>query len=240
MPIDLDLILFEPSRNVLYGMPVFIGTRTRLLRGLLREHGEWSDNPSRWLAGYVGDPPHIELHCAFNANQGQRYARRLLPQLEAGSHAERSPKPPRGVAYLEAAAGSVAVPLRQAWFIHGNDIPQRVSATSPGPLTRQRRYWFPCDGALAVDTSALPCAIQADTAGMLEWLIAQSALVDALCARAECCFLLRLQPGTDKPPTTHAPLAFKRRQALQGRQGDLLEAHLPVTLRASANHGVTS
>ncbi len=227
MSISIDLLLFEPRRDVLYGMPVFIGTDAKLLRSLLRGHGEWWDNPSMWLAGYFDEPARIELRGMFNTPNGKRHAGKLIPHLDADWKVE----PAAGEAeimYAEGAAGSVSVPLAQAWFVHRDAMPWRITAAQPGPLARQRGYWSPCDGAVALDLSGLDTASSAQIATFVEQLMAQPKLIDALRARAECCFLFHVacRSSPAGQPSTWLDIRWGREKSLPGRHGYLIEAEL--------------
>jgi hypothetical protein len=229
MSISIDLILFEPSRNVLFGMPVFIGTDVRLLRSLLRGHGEWWDNPSMWLASYFGDPARFVLRCKFNSPSGKRYAKRLIPHLDSGWHVEFAPERAEACE-ADPTNGRASISLTHAWFIHRYAMPQRVAAAHPGRLARQHEYWLPCDGAVALDVSGLGPASPAQTATLVEQLMAQPILIDALRARAECCFLFRLErlPSQANQPSAWLDIRWKRETPLQGRHGRLVEADLFV------------
>jgi len=46
VPFAIDLVLFEPARHVVYGMPVFTSVDADLLEYLLMNHGEDWDNTS--------------------------------------------------------------------------------------------------------------------------------------------------------------------------------------------------
>jgi hypothetical protein len=229
MSIGIDLILFEPSRNVLYGMPVFIGTDARLLHSLLRGHGESWDNPCMWLAGYFDDPARFVLRCKFNSSSGKRYAKRLIPHLGSGLHVEFVAQAAEA---CEAALtnGCVSISLTQAWFLYRYAMPQRVAAAHPGQLARQHGYWFPCDGAVALNVSGLGTVSPMQVEALVEQLMAQPIFIEALRARAECCFLFRLAhlSAQANPPFAWLDICWRRETPLQGRRGRLIEADLLV------------
>ncbi|MDE1894797.1 MAG: hypothetical protein KGH90_10775 [Xanthomonadaceae bacterium] len=227
MLLTVDLILFEPSRNVLYGMPLFIGTDAPLLRALLRGHGEWWDNPGMWLAGYFDDPVRIELRCIFNASGGKRYAKKLIPHLGTGWEMVSAPEKTE-IRYAAGAEGGLSIPLTHTWFSHRRAMPQRVAAAHPGQLARQRGYWSPCDGAVALDVSGLDTDSPARIATLVERLMAEPSLIDVLRARAECCFLFHIaySPSQACEPPAWLHICRKRETPLRGRHGRLIEADL--------------
>lgn len=227
MSLTVDLILFEPGRNVLYGMPLFIGTDVQLLRSLLRGHGEWWDNPSMWLAGYFDEPARFELRCLFNASGGRRHAKRLIPHLGLRWNIQSAAKE-RGI--TAGAEGSASLSLTHAWFVCRGAMPQRVGALHAGQLARQRGYCSPCDGAVALNVSGLDTVSPARIAALVEQLMAQPSLIDALRARAECCFLFRLArlPSPATQPSGWLEICWKRETPLKGRHGCLIEADLLV------------
>lgn len=229
MSISVDLILFEPRRNVLYGMPVFIGMGARLLRSLLRGHGEWWDNPSMWLASYFDDPARFVLRCRFNSSSGKRYAKRLIPHLGSDWNVELVPETAE-MCEVGLTDGRASISLTHAWFIHSHAMPQRMAAAHPGRLARQHGYWSPCDGAVALDISGLDTVSPAQVATLVEQLMAQPILIDALRARAECCFLFRLAylPAQANQPFAWLDVCWNRETPLPGRHGHLIEADLFV------------
>lgn len=229
MPLTVDLILFEPSRNVLYGMLVFIGADARLLRSLLCGHGEWWDNPSRWLASRFGDPARFGLRCRFNSPGGKRYAKRLIPHLGSDWHVELVPEEAEACD-ADPINGRATISLTHAWFVHRDAMPQRVAAAHPGQLARQHGYWSPCDGAVALDVSGLDSVSPAQIAALVRQLMAQPILIDVLRARAECCFLFHLArlPSQVNQPSAWLDVRWRRETPLQGRHGRLIEADLFV------------
>lgn len=227
MSLTVDLILFEPGRNVLYGMSLFIGTNVPLLRSLLRGHGEWWDNPSMWLAGYFDEPARFELRCLFNASGGKRYVKKLVPHLGPGWEVESAPVRTE-IRYAAGAEGALSIPLVRAWFVHRDAMPQRVAASHPGQLVRQRGHWSPCDGAVSLDVSELGTDSPAQITALVEQLMAQRNLIDALRARAECCFLFHLTrlPSQANQPSAWVDICWNRETTLPGRHGRLIEADL--------------
>jgi hypothetical protein len=227
MSLSIDLLLLEPARGVLYGLPMFVGDSSPLLRYLLRNHGEWPDNSCQWLASPHGSPLQIALCCAFNSKGGQRHARRLLPHLDATWHLV--PPEQRDDPYSLGAAGVATRCFDTVWYAYRNAPIHQVEVASDPHLARQQDYWFPCDGAMALDISAWPGSDIVQPARLIERMVRHAPLIEVVRARAECCFLLHLQPGdTHHAAESAGGIQWHRERPLPGRQGQLIEARVDV------------
>ena len=237
MSLHTELLLFEPERGIVFGMPVFVSSDDALTHRLLRHHGEWWDNASLWFAGYFAGPARIELFVSFNEssaghrkNGGRRYARDLIPQLSDRWRAE--PAPDQEDATIKStggAAGKASTSLARAWLSHRMGMPTPITPRRPGGLLAQRGYWFPCDGAIAMVLSTLaPPGLPPPA--VIEWLMRDIELVERLRNRAECCFLFRISLVGWQPNLllrrTH--ISWGRPLRLHNRHGCLFEADIAL------------
>ena len=214
MSFAIDLVLFEPARHVIYGMPVFTSTDVGLLRYMLMNHGEWGDNTTHWHAGYSADGTQLQLLCQLHTVKGPAYRTRLVPRL-AGI----------GLPWAQE-DGGIRFKLPAFWYARRCAPAEPVAADNSHPVSRLKGNWFPCDGAIALDASALPAACHRRLHGLFRALMLdQPNLMERWRARAECCFLLRLQPPSeDKLPSIEI-----RETPFRNRQASLVEMQLPIS-----------
>ncbi|WP_449428484.1 hypothetical protein [Rhodanobacter umsongensis] len=214
MSFAIDLVLFEPARHVIYGMPVFTSTDAELLRYMLMNHGEWGDNTTHWHAGYVADGMHLQLLCQLHTAEGPIYRSRLVPCL---AH----------IAYpWTQQDDGIRFKLPAFWYAHRRAPAEPVIATTRNPMSRLKGNWFPCDGAIALDVSALPATCHRRLPGFFHALMLdQPDLMECWRARAEYCFLLRLQPPTEE----QYPSIKIRETPFHNRQAALVDMRLPIS-----------
>ena len=101
-----------------------------------------------------------------------------------------------------------------------------MTADSDNPMRRLKGKWFPCDGAIALDVSALPPACHHRLPGLFRALLLdQPDLLERWRTRAEYCFLLRLQPPTEE----QYPSIEIRETPFHNRQAALVDMRLPIS-----------
>lgn len=214
MSFALDLVLFGPARHVVYGMPIFTSTDAELLRYMLMNHGEWGDNTTHWHAGYSADGASLQLLCQLHTGEGPVYRSRLAPSLAHIGH----PWTREG--------DGIRFKLPAFWYARRSAPAEPVIAASHNPISKLKGNWFPCDGAIALDASALPAACHRRLPGLFQALLLdQPNLMERWRARAEYCFLLRLLPPTeDKFSSIEI-----RETPFHNRLASLVEMQLPIS-----------
>ena len=60
-----ELLVFQPVRDVVFGMPIFVGDDRNVLCELLRQYRAPGDDRSVWCAAFAGAPPRWQLRVAF-------------------------------------------------------------------------------------------------------------------------------------------------------------------------------
>jgi hypothetical protein len=214
MSFAIDLVLFEPARHVVYGMPVFTSTDVELLRYLLMNHGEWGDNTTTWHASCAADGAHMQLLCRLHTDDATSYRNRLVPQL---ANIEQP--------WVQADDG-LRFRLPAFWYARRRAPVEPVTAAGRNPLSSLKGCWFPFDGAIALDASALPTASHRELPGLFRTLLLdQPDLMERWRARAEYCFLLRLLPPTEDPFTS----IDVRETPFRNRQAALVDMQLPIS-----------
>ena len=214
MPFAIDLILFEPARHVAYGMPVFTSPNAELLHYMLMNHGEWGDNTTHWHAGYSADGTHMRLRCQLHTDEGPIYRHRLAPHL---AHIEQPWAPEDDGIRFE---------LPAFWYVRRRAPAEPVAADNDNSMRKLKGKWFPCDGAIALDVSALPPACHHGLPGLFRALLLdQPDLLERWRARAEYCFLLRLQP----PSEDEYPSIEFRETPYHNRMAALIDMRLPIS-----------
>lgn len=261
-PLHTELLLFHPCRNVVFGMPIFVGHDGGRLHRLLRGHGQHPDNSSVWYAGLVGDPARLVLGVTFDDARESAYLCCLLESSdpEWQQHSTRG-----NVGFAKESwhvQPGASLELARVWLVTRDAEPRAITAAQPGALGTQRGYWFPCDGAVAFDVSAVssdsvpkavadllstlasfdPHVADGSESAWVERLMAQPALIAALRERAECCFAFRVLgnvPGILPDGLGAADLVWIRSSPLRNRRGRLLEADLTFRAMGNVFAGVT-
>lgn len=214
MPFAIDLVLFEPARHVVYGMPVFTSTDAELLRYMLMNHGEWGDNTTTWHASYSADGAHLQLLCQLHTDEGHSYRSRLDPYLANIEHPWTQEE------------DGIRFKLPKYWYVRRRAPAEPVIAASSTPMSKLKGHWFPCDGSIALDASALPASCHRQLPELFRTLVLdQPDLMERWRARAEYCFLLRLQP----PTADEFPSIEIRETPFQNRLASLVEMQLPIS-----------
>lgn len=231
-----DLLLLNPAPNVVFGMPIFASTDSGLLRAILRNHGEWWDNASQWFVSHSQEPPGFGLRVEFGHRaNGKRYLKTLEPHLPDEWTLRYPLKSRKDDFHIERSSGTLS--LSHAWMSSNDALPLRVDASAPDVLAKQSNFWFCCDGAIALDLSALPMQVSRTLEIAVADMIGQSDIFARLNARAECCFLFHVLslPANDTQADQRFSVIPVRRGTLPGRAGLLFEANLRSTSGAAPN-----
>jgi len=213
MSFAIELVVFEPASGANYGMLVFASTDAGLLRYLLMNHGEWGDNTSWWSAGHAHDG-HLHLRCRLHGAEGTAYRKRLAPCLAAASCSWSHQR------------DGMDIRLSSFWYVHRRAVVERMVVPAACRSDRARVRGFPCDGAIALDASALPEACHDRIPELFGALLQdQPEWMERWQARAECCFLLHLQPSDDDA----FPCINIRETPFRDRRASLIEMWWPVS-----------
>lgn len=214
MSFAIDLVLFEPARHVVYGMPVFTSPDAELLRYMLLNHGEWGDNTTHWHAGYSSDGASLQLLCQSHTDEGPFYRSRLVPCLAHIGHS-----------WTQEDDG-ICFKLPAFWYVRRRAPAEPVIGAGRNPISKLRGNWFPCDGAIALDASALPATCHGRLPGLFgALLLDQPELMERWRERAEYCFLLHLLPPSD----SKFPCIEIRETPFRNRPALLVEMQLPIS-----------
>lgn len=112
------------------------------------------------------------------------------------------------------------------WYARRRAPVEPVTAVVRNPMSSLKGCWFPCDGAIALDASALPVACHRQLPDLFRALLLDLPdLMERWRARAEYCFLLRLLPPTDD---TLSSIAI-RETSFRNRQASLVDMQLPIS-----------
>lgn len=234
MKLHTDLLLLHPAPNVAFGMPIFASTDSGLLRAILRNHGEWWDNASHWFVSHSQEPPGFGLRVEFGHRaNGKRYLKTLEPHLPDEWTLRYPLKPHKDEFRIKRAWGVLS--LSHAWFSSDDAVPSLVEAGTVDVLGRQSDFWFCCDGAIALDLSALPAQLSHKPESVVATIVSQPDIFGRMNARAECCFLFHVLslPAIGTPPDQRFSVIPVRRGTLPGRTGFLFEANLQSTSGAA-------
>lgn len=207
-----ELLVFQPIRDVVFGMPIFVGDDRNVLCELLRQYRAPGDDRSVWCAALAGAPPRWQLRVAFTRGAGSTLARILTQaagstwRLEPGVPGSdpEAPDRKRDGAVLE---------LPHVWWARGMRAAHTILASDAALTRLQAGFWIPCNGAVALDLSGLPpgrdlasyatviselallepTLLDSSASASVERLIDQHGVMAALRGRAECCFLFHVE-----------------------------------------------
>ena len=228
MSVQIELLLLNPAPRVAFGMPIFISRNAALLRKMLRNHGEWWDNPSQWFVYCSRESAQLGLHVEFgHLPNGRRYCDALTPHLGPTWRVVWPIAPKEDDHVVRRAEG--VTDLDRAWLSTGDALPVPIRPEKPGVLDGLHGRWFTCDGAIALDMSVMPAAADKCIGAIVTKLLAQPRIFAPIAAHAESCFLFHLDSvHREFEPFAHdiAIEPIRRGRLPKRQQGYLYESNL--------------
>lgn len=198
-----ELLLFNPERGVVHGMPILVGNDEGLLRNLLEKRTR-----NVWCAGLIGEPRKWLLRVACHEQGSSTYVR-LLTQSAGSTWYQEPTSTEEQSRIANGMTVGAAIELSRVWLLTRRGPAKAVTANAPAEMKQQAGFWFPCDGVAAIDLSRKargpranpellsdlamfePTELHLDASAWVERVLSDRACVSALRDHAECAFLIR-------------------------------------------------